>query len=202
MAKLKAPLMSLGASGQLGKALVFFPWKGLDVVREYVIPANPKSALQTTQRGYLADAVESLHAHQAQITEGFDSIDISACSLWASVVKAATTWFNQVCKNWIDVAVAGNTPTLMRAGTLDLSTPGECDFQIIAGSAAMVNATLYWGRTKTALIHAKAMNVDVGYFKATITGLTAGVKYFMQMRADDGDACEGVKSGIYFGYAT
>ncbi|GAH96000.1 unnamed protein product, partial [marine sediment metagenome] len=37
MAKLKGPLFSLGASQQLGKALVFFGWKGLDVVREYVI---------------------------------------------------------------------------------------------------------------------------------------------------------------------
>ncbi len=202
MAKLKAPLMSLGASGQLGKALVFFPWKGLDVVREYVIPSNPKSTLQTTQRGYLTDAVTAVHASQATPVEGFDSIDVAACALWASVVKAATTWFNQVVKNWIDVAVAGNTATLMRAGTADMSTPGECSFQIIAGSAAMVDATLFWGTSKTALIHAEGMNVDVGYFKATFTGLTAGIKYFMQMRADDGDACEGVKSGIYFAYAT
>ena len=35
MAKLKAPLMSLGASGQLGKALVFFdtPWSAGDYLQ-------------------------------------------------------------------------------------------------------------------------------------------------------------------------
>jgi len=42
VSKLKAPLLSLGASGQIGKSLVFFGWKGLDVVREYVIPSNTK----------------------------------------------------------------------------------------------------------------------------------------------------------------
>ncbi|GAI75819.1 unnamed protein product, partial [marine sediment metagenome] len=43
MAKLKGPLFSLGASGALGEAVVYFPWKGLNVVREYVIPSNPKT---------------------------------------------------------------------------------------------------------------------------------------------------------------
>ncbi|GAI66183.1 unnamed protein product, partial [marine sediment metagenome] len=64
MAKLKAPLMSLGASGQLGKSLVFFGWKGLDVVREYVIPSNPQTDLQTTQRDYLTEIVTRLHTVQ------------------------------------------------------------------------------------------------------------------------------------------
>ena len=53
MAKLKAPLLSLGASGAIGRSIVFFPWKGLDCAREYVIPSNPKSTGQLTQRGYL-----------------------------------------------------------------------------------------------------------------------------------------------------
>src|SRR3972149_2455449 len=38
MAKLKAPLLSFGASGKLADTLVYFPWKGLAVVRSYVIP--------------------------------------------------------------------------------------------------------------------------------------------------------------------
>lgn len=59
MAKLKAPLLSLGASGKIAGTLVFFVWKGLKVAREYVIPANPKTAAQVTQRGYFADAVLS-----------------------------------------------------------------------------------------------------------------------------------------------
>lgn len=50
MAKARSPLHSTGASGKLGKDLVYFPWKGLNVVRSYTTPANPRSAAQTKQR--------------------------------------------------------------------------------------------------------------------------------------------------------
>ncbi len=50
MAIVKAPLLSLGARGQLGKSLVFSGWKGLKTVREHVVPANPQTAAQITQR--------------------------------------------------------------------------------------------------------------------------------------------------------
>jgi hypothetical protein len=85
--------MSLGAAGQLGKALVFFAWKGLNVVREYVIPANPRTTLQTTQRGYLTAAVAAVHDAQADDTNPLASLDAQAYALWASVVQRATTWW-------------------------------------------------------------------------------------------------------------
>lgn len=50
MAKVTGPLYSMSASGKLGNALVFFGWKGLNVVREWVIPANPRTALQNIVR--------------------------------------------------------------------------------------------------------------------------------------------------------
>jgi len=51
MARLTAPLLSLGAAGQLGKALVFASWKGIPYARQYVIPENPKSTAQQEIRG-------------------------------------------------------------------------------------------------------------------------------------------------------
>jgi hypothetical protein len=57
MAILKAPFLSLGASGKLAKTLVAFTWKGLKVVREYVVPANPQTADQTVQRDAMTDSV-------------------------------------------------------------------------------------------------------------------------------------------------
>ena len=56
MARVNAPLMSLDASGTLAKAIVFSKWKGRPYVRTRVIPANPKSALQTGMRSGLAGA--------------------------------------------------------------------------------------------------------------------------------------------------
>lgn len=46
MAKVTAPLLSAGASGKIFDALVFFPWKGKSLVREWKIPANPKTGKQ------------------------------------------------------------------------------------------------------------------------------------------------------------
>lgn len=46
MCKVTMPLMSGSASGALAKSVVHFPWKGISVVRKYVVPANPKSADQ------------------------------------------------------------------------------------------------------------------------------------------------------------
>ncbi len=62
MAKVRGPLFSLDASGQFGKTLVFAVWKGIRYVRRYVIPENPRTALQVAQRQKFADAVASWHA--------------------------------------------------------------------------------------------------------------------------------------------
>lgn len=50
MAKVTGPLFSMSASGKIGDAMVFFGWKGINVVRGFVIPANPQSAAQGDQR--------------------------------------------------------------------------------------------------------------------------------------------------------
>jgi len=59
MAKVKAPFLSLGASGQLAKTLVGTTWKGLKIMREYVVPANPRTADQTTQRNAFTASVSA-----------------------------------------------------------------------------------------------------------------------------------------------
>jgi len=50
MAKVTMPLLSGSASGKIGDAIVFFGWKGVDVVRSWVKPANPQSASQGVRR--------------------------------------------------------------------------------------------------------------------------------------------------------
>lgn len=50
MAKVSGPLFSLEARGKIADAVVYFPWKGLHVVRQWLIPANPQSTDQGDQR--------------------------------------------------------------------------------------------------------------------------------------------------------
>lgn len=51
MARLKAPLLSLDASGSIAKALVFSKWKGVPYARVHVVPRNPRATAQLAVRG-------------------------------------------------------------------------------------------------------------------------------------------------------
>jgi len=50
MAKTTAPLLSMGASGQIGKSIVASKWKGRPYMRRHVVPANPQPAPQSSTR--------------------------------------------------------------------------------------------------------------------------------------------------------
>jgi len=50
MSKTTAPLLSFGASGQIGQTMVFAKWRGRPYVRRHVIPANPQTAEQSLTR--------------------------------------------------------------------------------------------------------------------------------------------------------
>lgn len=210
MAKLKAPLLSFGASGAIAKTLVFFPWKGLDAVREYVVPSNPQTAAQTTQRGYLRDAVDAIHAALAQAADPLDEDDTTAYSVLGTTRPTPRTWFNEVVKLWVDVEVAANTPCIYSNGTI--SDPTHDSFDCIMTLREETGSTLaagkfYFGKSKTALIHSAAATVVAGTSVALSNEdlsafLTAGEKYYMQFRPDSGDGCEGAVSGIYSFTAT
>lgn len=53
MVKVYAPLMSLDASGTIGKAITYSKWRGRNYVRKHVTPANPKSVLQVSTRAMM-----------------------------------------------------------------------------------------------------------------------------------------------------
>jgi len=54
MAKVNGPLLSFGAKGQIGNAAVFANWRGIDYARQYVKPANPRTAAQQANRALFA----------------------------------------------------------------------------------------------------------------------------------------------------
>jgi len=198
MAKLKAPLLSLGPSGQIGKAIVYFPWKGLDLAREYVVPSNPKTSGQTTQRGYVSQAVESIHGAQGWAAHLLDETDIMAYALLGSTYKTPRTWFNQAVKMIVDQLVAGKHPILYSDGS---TTPGvtELDVAITQVSAYATAGNFHYGTSKTSLINSIAGGLVAQTWSITITGLTAGVKYFWQFKPTAPADSIGGNSGIYYG---
>lgn len=51
MAKVTAPLLGFGSSGQIGKTQVYAKWRGVSYARQHVIPANPNTTSQQRTRG-------------------------------------------------------------------------------------------------------------------------------------------------------
>lgn len=204
MAILKAPLLSLGASQQIGKALVFFNWKGLNVVREYVIPANPKTTAQNLQRGYLRVVVAHIHTAMSRATLPLGEVDKTAYALWASVVQTATTWFNQAVRNYLNQIVAGDDGAIYRGGgvgefALRLEINLYSDW-VMAGK--ITAGDIWYGISKTSLIHKAAttsLTPATNRIYANLPGLAAKTKYFMQFRPTAGALYPNAWSGIYYG---
>lgn len=68
MAKVWGPIHSDDARGKFAKSMVFMGWKGIKTVRQYVIPANPKSIHQGDVRlvlGGLGRAIGKIVASSA-----------------------------------------------------------------------------------------------------------------------------------------
>lgn len=205
MAKLKGPLFSLGASQQLGKTLVYFAWKGINVVREYVVPSNPKTALQTAHRAHLTAAVAMIHTAQADADHPLISADQIAYSALASAKGVIMTWFNMAVKLWIDVAVAVKTSCVYSSVNFVSKVAANFSINLFLNEETpsdLAAGTLYFGTTKTNLIHSQAADVIAGEAIQLIgedlsAFLTAGIKYYVQFRPDAGDPCVGADSGIY-----
>jgi len=73
MSRITAPLLSFGASGAIAKTQVYSKWKGLPYVRQYVIPANPRSTEQTLTRSVFAWLQSVWKFAPSQVTEVFEA---------------------------------------------------------------------------------------------------------------------------------
>jgi len=203
MAKVKAPLFSFSAAGKLADSLVYFPWKGIPVVRQYVIPANPNTTGQSTQRGYLHDAVAAIHAAQVLVANPLNAVDIAAYNLLGTIYATPRTWFNTVCKQWLDQKVASLEASVIHGATV---TPGDGTLTVVLYDADFTTGkietgTAYYGTSKTALINSLAATPDLTNHTMTIslTALANGTKYFVQFKTATVALYVGVNSGIFSG---
>ncbi|MBA7680106.1 hypothetical protein ES703_88414 [subsurface metagenome] len=203
MAKLKAPLLSLGAAGAIGKALVFFNWKGVDCVREYVVPANPKSTAQNLQRGYMIACVDMIHYAQGLAANPLVEADASAYSLLGSLQPTPRTWFNTIVRQWLKQRVAGKHPSIFHGGSaVGGSTKLTVTMQVSSPEISISDGYLVYGTSKSALVNALACTfVELNAGK-DIPALTAGVKYYVQFRAALPVEQLGSNSGIFYGVPT
>lgn len=114
MARTTGPLMSLGASGSVGKTLVYSHWKGRPYVRELVTPANPRSGGQIGGRAMITFLSKTWAGYLAGANKQ---------ASWDTLAKQKTispfnafTGLNRT--NWTQFLAPIATPTDARTGTL------------------------------------------------------------------------------------
>lgn len=203
MAKLNAPLFSFRASGKIAKALVYFGWKGLNVVRSYVVPANPDTQPQKDQRGYLKAAVIMIHYCQGLAANPLVAADTAAYALLGSLQPTPRTWFNTICRQWLKQRVAGQHPSIYHGGSaVGGSTNLTVTAQASSDEVSIESGKLYFGTTKSALIESIACTFAELNAGKEIPDLTAGKKYFVQFRPISPTKQVGSNSGIYYGVPT
>ena len=190
MAKVKAPLFGFEARGQLGKALVYFPWKGIAAAREYVIPTNPKSPLQTAQRNTLKAAVNEFHGAT------YTTLDVSAWTRYAGTLEKVMTGFNAMCRTFINEAILGNA--WERIHNAFPHTVTATSLQVTVSKKSLGNApTVHYG-TRVTYMPASVVMTDQGSdrWTATIPDLTANTDYFFYIDVGT-SAIDYGRTGIY-----
>lgn len=145
MAIVRTPFVSFGASGKLAKTLVAFNWKGLDVMREYVVPTNPRTADQVTQRTLFTTMVFSWRNYFTNAAMR------SAWNVLATILPDPMSGFNAQMRNMLlnalvdpdasyafdAVAASGTVATFGMLNIDDGSTGDETgDFEVWAGIRA------------------------------------------------------------------
>jgi len=200
VAKVNAPLFSFSASGALAKALVYFGWKGLDVVRSYTVPANPKTAAQTTHRGRLTAAVAGVHTMMADTTNPLGEVDKTAYAELARTRATVRTWFNEAVKLWVDQLVAALTGSVYGDPTLTPSA-NTITVSLWESGGTASGGDFWYGTSPTALLHSQVDVPAAQEHTAVIAGLTTAVKYFIQYRPTAPAGSVGAVSGIYYAVA-
>ena len=107
MAKVKGPLLSLDASGQVGGAMVFSHWKGINYVRQLVIPTYSNTFKQAAIRQLITDCTQ---AWKAGDTVGTVVINASYKAAFnAAASGMALSGFDLFVKNCVAINYDGTT---------------------------------------------------------------------------------------------
>ncbi len=190
MAKLTGPCFSLKATGQLGKTLVFFPWKGVNALRTYVVPANPKTDAQKKQRGYFEDSVDEWHG------AAYTALDVGAWNRLAGILAKIMSGFNAMIKTFVDEAILTNTWT--RIHNLMIHPVVATGFHVTVEKVSAGEVpTIYWGTSKTHFPNSHVMEDETGdRWKYTVDGLTKNTLYYLYVDVGTSGTDYG-RTGIY-----
>lgn len=188
MAKVSGPLLSIEARGSIAESIVFFPWKGRHLVRQWLTPANPKKADQ----GYVRVILKCIGKAIARITSKSQVGDTIDSYLYTRV-KAKTDptqpWNATFAKQFLeDMKYAGKVvqSSFDNVITAFSDHTASSDFVDIAASLNLADFKFDYGYTDNiedgfmlyaAAYAAQKMNIE-GFTKALADWLATDITQF------------------------
>lgn len=136
MSKVRGPLLSMRAAGQIGTSQVYATWRGVPYVRQYVVPANPRTTAQMQVRSpfrWLQDAYRSIPGALAAVYEAYtEGRPLIARNGWTRVNLAALNAQNDISNiTFSPGARGGPAPDSITV------TPGSGSLQVDISTAAL-----------------------------------------------------------------
>lgn len=182
MAIVKTPLLSIDARGKLGKSLVYMIWKGINDVRQYVIPTNPQTPDQTAQRNIFRAAGDSYLYGTPPLTE----LDKLAWDRKATEDPRPLSGYNLYVSEYVLTVRQDQQWFRMYNGQTSSDTPGQIKFSIEAGITTATIHCYYSQEKDRSWNDAGIMTYDPqqGNYKITIYQLSSGKKYRIKAVAD------------------
>ena len=191
MAIVESPLLALSAKKTIGKTLTYMRLKGQNVVRQRVIPTNPHTASQQTQRGLMSAAVELFH------TLGLTAVDLAALNRWATASFRKLSGYNLSVKTRVDYLIGNGDPNVEPPNTATIGTPTDDSCTVEFDAAGSETPKAFIGTSKTSQLTSVACAAGtVQQWKAAFTGLAPSTTYYFYLVSFDTDANE-QRSGLY-----
>ena len=187
MAKVTGPLMSMDARGKLANAIVFIGWRGIQDVRRWVKPANPRTTKQVEQRNRFTQAVDKYH-------------ELTPTDKQAWETKASGkpySGFNLFVSRVVKTLVAGKTWQLIKDVKAENITSSSADITGYTDNAELVrveygtNPGVY-----TAYADEEAGRSEAGTFTVSLSGLASGTTYYYRVITQTPDGVWG-ETGEY-----
>lgn len=180
--KVQFSVVFSGASGKAGD-VVASRWKGRSYVRRRVIPANPRSTLQTTQRNFLAKIVGWWHDLKVLLKDSCDELGAtwSVSGFNAFVARNLKDMADAVDERLIPLNSPVN-PIDNLVAVVGLTIPGDIDLTWTQGEATTGQKIfLAWEKTSTpagqSAIAYKDSGVLVEAESTTLGDLDPGEEY-------------------------
>lgn len=144
MAKVVGPLMSYEARGKIANMVVFFPWKGINVVRKWLKPTNPQDPDQMRQRSILKGIGKAIKYIQTADDISNGSIVYQRA---LALAPSGQIWNAYLAKNVLDYAKTAATWTTLTAKWS--TATGYADFNSLATTLGLVDFSTAVGYTET-----------------------------------------------------